>query len=73
MIIEYHGPFINIHIYANELQKNQTSVKLRNGYSYESIYVNSLLNKIAKINKLNEKIADQERQIEELNKQLEGM
>lgn len=28
---------------------------------------------IAKINKLNEKIADQERQIEELNKQLEGM
>ena len=34
MIIEYHGSFISIHIYANELQKNQTSVQLRNGYSY---------------------------------------
>ena len=44
MIIEYHGPFISIHIYANELQKNQTSVRLRNGYSYERIYVNNLLN-----------------------------
>ena len=44
MIIEYHGSFIRIHIFANELQKNQTSVRLRNGYSYERIYVNSLLN-----------------------------
>ena len=44
MIIEYHGSFISIHISANELRKNQTSVPLRNGYSYERIYLNSLLN-----------------------------
>lgn len=29
MIIEYHGSFISIHIYANELQKNQTSVQFK--------------------------------------------
>lgn len=44
MIIEYHGSFISIHIDANELQKNQTSVQLRDGYSYERIYVHSLIN-----------------------------
>ena len=44
MYIEYHGSFIRILIRANELQKNQASVILRNGYSYERIYVHSLRN-----------------------------
>lgn len=44
MTANYYGPFIWIHYNANELQKNQASVILRNGYSYERIYVHSLLN-----------------------------
>ena len=49
MITEYYGPFIHIHIAANELSEGHTFVKLADGYSYERIFINNLAN-IAELN-----------------------
>lgn len=44
MIVVCKGTFIFIHIDANELLDGHTTIQLPDGYSYERIYVNSLLN-----------------------------
>lgn len=44
MIVVCKGAFIFIHINANELNDGHTTIQLPDGYSYERIYVNSLVN-----------------------------
>lgn len=44
MTVEYFGTFIHIHINANELSEGHTFVQLADGYSYERIFINSLVN-----------------------------
>lgn len=44
MTVEYYGPFIHINIRANELSEGHTYVQLTDGYSYERIFINSLVN-----------------------------
>lgn len=44
MIIAFCGPLISIHFYANDLPDNRTVVQLPDGYSYERIFINDLLN-----------------------------
>lgn len=49
MTIDYYGPFIHIHYIANELSEGHAFVQLAEGYSYERIFINSLVN-IAELN-----------------------
>lgn len=44
MSVEYHGPFIHISFTANELSDGHTYVQLAEGYSYERIFINNLVN-----------------------------
>ena len=44
MTIEYYGPFIHIHLLANELTAGHTKVKLADGYTYESIIIHNMSN-----------------------------
>lgn len=44
MIVVCKGTFIFIHINANELLDGHTTIQLPDGYSYEQIYVHSLVN-----------------------------
>ena len=44
MTVEYFGPFIHIHFIANELSEGHTYVQLADGYSYERIFINNLVN-----------------------------
>ena len=44
MTVEYFGPFIHIHFIANELSEGHTFVQLADGYSYERIFINNLVN-----------------------------
>jgi hypothetical protein len=44
MTIHYNGPFIRITFKANELSEGHPSVKLADGYSYESIIIHNLVN-----------------------------
>ena len=49
MTVTYFGPFIQIHFIANELSEGHTYVQLPDGYSYERIFINDLVN-ISEIN-----------------------
>ena len=44
MTAEHFGPFIHIHFSANELSEGHTYVQLPDGYSYERIFINNLVN-----------------------------
>ena len=44
MTADYYGPFIHIHYTANELSEGHTYVQLPDGYSYERIFINGLVN-----------------------------
>ena len=44
MIVVCKGTFIFIHINPNELVDGHTTIQLPDGYSYERLYVNSLVN-----------------------------
>ena len=44
MTTEYYGPFIHMHFNANELSEGHTYVQLPDGYSYERIFINMLIN-----------------------------
>lgn len=44
MTVEYSGPFIHIHIDANELKDKHQSVTLADGYTYERIIIRYLSN-----------------------------
>ena len=44
MSVEYYGPFIHISFTANELSEGHTYVQLAEGYSYERIFINNLVN-----------------------------
>lgn len=44
MTKEFYGPFIHIHFNANELSEGHTYVELPDGYSYERIFINNLVN-----------------------------
>ena len=44
MTIAYYGPFIRIHFIANELIEGHTNVELTDGYSFERIFINNLIN-----------------------------
>ena len=44
MTKDYYGPFIHIHFNANELSEGHTFVQLPDGYSYERIFINNLVN-----------------------------
>ena len=44
MTIAYYGPFIRIHFSANELIEGHTNVQLADGYSFERIFINNLIN-----------------------------
>lgn len=44
MTKEFYGSFIHIHFNANELSDGHTYVQLPEGYSYERIFINNLVN-----------------------------
>lgn len=44
MIIQYYGPFIYIHINPNELSQGIVKIPLKDGYSYEELYIHNIMN-----------------------------
>ena len=44
MITEYMGPCIRVSFDANELLEGHTYIKLLDGYTYERIFINRLIN-----------------------------